>query len=259
MWAKAVERAGKVFGVTGLPLASAQNMARLAQEVRKVASEYREPSDNYLTKLETVLRACGLAESDPPRRQTALSVRAVLAALEASQKPIMVVRTLQSMATATSENAMGKSLKQASSMLGALQNLNLLMFEGLRQIEDDPRATAARGLIEKLHEALCADEYVISLAAVLPNLQNRATELIVARPPQPEPVPPRPPITPVPPIELPPIPPTPTPKKRKLVSQGSKTAKGLAGCKAVLQEIESNLDEGSELRLSWEIVREETE
>jgi hypothetical protein len=33
----------------------------------------------------------------------------------------------------------------------------------------------------------------------------------------------------------------------------------MADCKAVLQEIESSLDEGSELRLSWEIVREETE
>jgi hypothetical protein len=102
---------------------------------------------------------------------------------------------------------------------------------------------------------------VISLAAVLPNLQVRATELIVVRPPQPPPqtVPPTPPVTPVPPIELPPIPPTPTPKQRKVVSQGSKTTKGMADCKAVLQEIESSLDEGSELRLSWEIVREETE
>jgi hypothetical protein len=156
---------------------------------------------------------------------------------------------------------MGKSLKQASSMLGALQSLNLLMFEGLGQIEDEPRATAARGLIEKLHEALCADEYVISLAAVLTNLQNRATELIVARPPQPppEPLPPRPPVITEPPIELPPIPLAPTPKQRKVVSQGSKTAKGLSGCKAVLREIESSLDEGSELRLSWEIVREESE
>jgi hypothetical protein len=97
-----------------------------------------------------VLRTCGLMESNPPRHQTALSVRAAMAALEAPQKPILVVRTLQTMATATSENAMGKSLKQASSMLGALQNLNLLMFEGLRQIADEPRATAARGLIEKL-------------------------------------------------------------------------------------------------------------
>jgi hypothetical protein len=33
----------------------------------------------------------------------------------------------------------------------------------------------------------------------------------------------------------------------------------MADCKAVLQENESSLDEGSELRLSWEVVREETE
>jgi hypothetical protein len=199
-----------------------------------------------------------LLELSPSRLQTGRSVRAALVGFEGSQKPIEVVRTLQTMPTATSENAMGKSLKQASSMLGALQNLNLLMFEGLRQVPDEPRATAAKGLIEKLHEALCADEYVISLAAVLPDLQNRATELIVARPPiPPEPVPPTPPVPPVVPIELPPMPPT--PKKRKVVSQGSKTAKGLSGCKAVLQEIEGSLDEASELRLSWEIVREETE
>jgi len=83
-------------------------------------------------------------------------------------------------------------------------------------------------------------------------LQNRATELIVVRQPQPVP-----PVTPLPPIELPPI--QPTPKKRKVVSEGSKTVQGMADCKAVLQEIESSLDEGSELRLSWQIVREETE
>jgi hypothetical protein len=44
-----------------------------------------------------------------------------------------------------------------------------------------------------------------------------------------------------------------------VISQGSKTVKGMSDCQAVLQEIESSLDEGSELRLSWEIAREDTE
>ena len=90
------------------------------------------------------------------------------------------------------------------------------MFEGLRQIADEPRATAARGLIQTLHEDLSADEYVISLAAVLPNLQHRATELIVVQPPPP-PVLPPPPVEPRPPIDLPPLPPLPpVPKRRKV-------------------------------------------
>src|ERR1039458_9861144 len=100
-------------------------MARLAQEVRKVSSEYREPNENYLAKFETVLRGSGLLESNPNRLRTARSVRDTLAEIDGSKKPIEVVRRLQTMATATSDNAMGKSLKQASGMLGALQNLNL--------------------------------------------------------------------------------------------------------------------------------------
>ena len=255
MWSKAVDRAGKVFGVTGLPLASAQNMARLAQEVRRVASEYRESSESYLSKLEAVLRSCALLESNPPRLQTARSVRVVVAEIDATKKPIEVIRRLQTMATATSEKAMGMNLKQASGMLGALQGLNvsLPVFEGLRQLTDEPRASAASGLIEKLHEALCADEYVIPLSSVLPSLQQRAGELISVRPPQPPPDP-----GPAkPPVDLPPLPPL--PKKRKVVSHDAGVAKGLRECQAVLRNIESHLDETSELRFTWEIIREETE
>jgi len=68
-WTKAVDRAGKVFGVTGLPLASAQNMAKLAAEVRAVAGQHGTPAENYLRKLRSVLGEAKLL--DPKTAQVA--------------------------------------------------------------------------------------------------------------------------------------------------------------------------------------------
>jgi hypothetical protein len=256
-WTKAVDRAGKVFGVTGLPLASAQNMAKLAAEVRTVAGQHRTASENYLRRLRSVLDEAKLAGAKLARLVTAEAVDAALQRVESSQKPIELVRALVAMTVATSETAMGASLKQAQPMLNALNSLNLLMFEGLRQITDEPRATAARGLIEKLHEALAGDEYASQLGAILPVLQNRATELLVRNIPAP---PPPPPIVVDEPTPVPPPPPLPpAPPKRKVVSTGQRAVKGRSGFATVVREIESEMDDSAEIQVSWQIVKEQSE
>ena len=192
----------------------------------------------------------------PARLVTAEAVDAALQRVEGSQKPIELVRALVAMTVATSETAMGASLKQAQPMLNALNSLNLLMFEGLRQITDEPRATAARGLIEKLHEALAGDEYAFQLGAILPVLQNRATELVVRNIPVAPPPPPvvvdEPPIAPLPPIP-------PAPAKRRVVSTGQRAAKGRIGFETVVREIEKEMDDTAEIQVSWQIVKEQSE
>lgn len=255
-WTHAVERAGKVFGAPASPLASAQNMARLAQEVRRVADEHRESALNYLKKLRAVLGQAGLVAPKPDRLITAESVEAVLNAAEGAKKPIQVVRMLQTMTTATSETAMGVSLKRSAEMLSALNNLNLLMFDGLRQIVDEPRATAARGLLDKFTEVLRSEDHVIGLNPTLRDLEKRATELVVVQPP-----PPPPPII-TPPIVTPPVEPPPPPKpgfRRTVVSSGSKTVKGVGEWKSVLREIEQGLDESAEIAVQWTITKEQPE
>jgi hypothetical protein len=232
-------------------------MAKLATDVRAVAGQHRTATENYLRKLRSVLGEAKLLEPKPARLITTEAVDTVLRSVDAAQKPIELVRALVTMAVATSETAMGASLKQAQPMLNALNSLNLLMFEGLRQIMDEPRATAARGLIEKLHEALAGDEYASQLSTILPVLQNRATELLVRNIPAP---PPPPPVvvdelTPVPPP--PPLPPAPA--KRKVVSTGQRAVKGRSGFETVVREIENEMDDTAEIQVSWQIVKEQSE
>jgi hypothetical protein len=248
VWAAVVERAGKVFGVTASPLASAQNMARLAQDTKNVASECRDAADNYGKKLRAILGQVELLEPRPDRLTTADSVDAVLNAVESAQKPIQIVRALQTMPTATSLTAMGVSLKRAGEMLGALNSLNLPLFNGLKQLADEPRATAARGLLDKLAETLKSDDHVLELSKVLRDLEKRATELVVATPS---------------PAPQPPIIETKVGVKpgfrRTVVSQGTKTVKGVGAWKAVRQEIEQELDESAEISISWTVTKEQPE
>ncbi len=142
-------------------------------------------------------------------------------------------------------------------MLNALNSLNLRMFEVLRQITDEPRATAARGLIEKLHEALTGDEYAFQLGAILPVLQNRAPDLFARNLAV---VPPPPPVVVDEPTPIPPPPPLPPAlPKRKVVSTGQRAVKGRSGFETVVREIELEMDETSEIQVSWQIVKEQSE
>jgi hypothetical protein len=253
-WTKAVERAGKVFGVTGSPMASAQNMTKVAAEVRTIAGQHGPAAESYMRKLRSVLEDAKLLDTKPAARlMTAEAVNAALRQIEGSRKPIDLVRALVGMTVATSETAMGTSLKQAQPMLNALNTLNLVMFEGLQQIRDEPRATAARGLIEKLQEALTSDEYASQLSAVLPSLLNRATELLVRSIPVTVPQPPADsPVTPVQTL-------LPTPPRYKVVSTGQRAVKGRVAFQSLVREIENEMDDAAEIQVSWQILKEQSE
>jgi hypothetical protein len=232
-------------------------MAKLAGDARTVAGQHRTAAENYLRRLRAVLEEAKLLDSNPARLTTAVAVDAALRRVEGSQMPIELVRALVAMTVATSETAMGASLKQSQPMLNALNSLNLLMFEGLRQITDEPRATAARGLIEKLREALTGDEYASQLGAILPVLQNRATELLVRNIPA---VPPSPPVVVDEPAPVgPPLPLPPALPKRKVVSTGQRAVKGRVGFETVVREIEREMDDTAEIQVSWQIVKEQSE
>jgi hypothetical protein len=256
VWAIAVERAGKVFGVTASPLASAQNMARLSQDVKKVAANYRSASESYLKKLRVVLQQAGLSDPKSDRLTTAESVDASIGSIEAAPKPIQVVRALQTMPTATSLAAMLVGIKRAPDMLNALNALNYPLFDGLRQITDEPRASAARGLLDKLAEVLKSDDHVWELGKALRDLEKRATELVVAVPPPPQEITQS--QTPVvdPPEVIPPFVPQ-SGVRRVEVSRGTKTVKGSAGWDSLKKEIEAGLNESAEITISWSVTREE--
>ncbi|MEK7750963.1 MAG: phage resistance protein [Acidobacteriota bacterium] len=250
MWDTVVHRAGQIFGVTISPLPTLANLQRLDADVRDVVRRCREPLSSYVAKLRPVLQRLNTEGEPPARLRTAEAVQTLIAEVEQTRKSLELARRIQTAAVVTSETAMGVALKQAGGIHAALDRLNLALFESLARIEDEPRATVARGILRQLREALREDEHVTSLDDVVRKLEEQATRLILDVP--------RPPIPLPPPIgEEVPLPP---PKPGKLVvASGRKAAKGLAGWKEVAREIESNMADDTELVISWEILREQTQ
>ena len=88
-----------------------------------------------------------------------------------------------------------------------LERTHWTLFASLGRLKDD-RADAAQRFVRELTEAMAADEYAVALGHRLPDLENRAVDLL-ARPVEP------PPPTP------PPTPPTPPGKGGASVREGA--------------------------------------
>ena len=90
---------------------------------------------------------------------------------------------------------MGTSLRKAADVVDVVGRTHWTLFASLGRLKDD-RADAAQRFVRELTEAMVADEYAVALGHRLPDLENRAVDLL-ARPV--EPPPPTPPPTPPPP------------------------------------------------------------
>jgi PglZ domain len=78
---------------------------------------------------------------------------------------------------ATSEVAMGESIKKATELADALDRTHWPLFETIRQMPAD-RAPEARDILEKVRNALTRDEHVMALAGSLQEAQNAAQALL---------------------------------------------------------------------------------
>ena len=89
---------------------------------------------------------------------------------------------------------MGTSFRKAADVLDVLERTHWTLFASLGRLKDD-RADAAQRLLRELTEAMAADEYAVALGHRLPDLENRAVDLLArpVEPPPPTPPPPPPP------------------------------------------------------------------
>ena len=193
-WKTAIERADKVFGMTVSPLRNASNVSDLAERLGETAKEKTVACDELVERLASIGADFSIEEDGAKRLRTARATRALVQSLAALRGRARIER-LAEIRPETSLEAMGTSFRKAADVLDVLERTHWTLFASLGRLKDD-RADAAQRFVRELTEAMAADEYAVALGHRLPDLENRAVDLL-ARPV--EPPPPTPPPTPPPP------------------------------------------------------------
>jgi hypothetical protein len=249
-WVVAVERAGRIFGVTSSPLLNASNLAKLADAIQVQAKADVAPCGCLVDELTSHFVDFGIDNEKAARSLTAAAVVDLLEAVR-DAKPAAIVETLATLQPTTSEAAMGASRASASAVVSAIKATQWKLFESIRNLQDD-RADAANALLKRVADALVSDQYVTDLGPVLAIEQSKAIDLLTPPPIKPPVGPPvKPPV--VPPI-TPPITPPVKPGK-KIVDSGSKQSLSFAEAEAEIARLRQKTHDGQQacVSLSWVI------
>ena len=255
-WRTAGDRAGKVFGLTVSPLRNASNVSDVAERlgataaeeaaacgelVRAVGSRRRGLLPRGGRRQAPAHRAC-----DPRARPVPRCAPRQGADREARRRPAGYL--------ARSD---GDELPQGGRGPGGsgAHPLDAVHIDS-RRLPDD-RADTAQRLLRELTEALAADEYAVALGHRLPDIENRAVDLL-ARPVPVEPPSPPPPTPPTPP---------PTPPRGNggaSVHEGGVLDHGERGdlnrerLREVMAKLEALLqqDPAARLEITWKLLRD---
>ena len=194
-WRTAGDRAGKVFGLTVSPLRNASNVSDVAERLGATATEEAAACGELVERLAAVGADFSLAEDGAKRLRTARATRALVQSLVALRGKARIEK-LAGVQPDTSLEAMGTSFRKAGEVLQVLERTHWTLFTSLKGLQGD-RADTAQSLLRELTEALAADEYAVALGYRLPDIENRAVELLARpvpeEPPSPTPPPPTPP------------------------------------------------------------------
>ena len=185
VWDEATVRAGKIFGLSASPLLNATNKTDLSNQLSDVAKANLEVCQALTDKLDGRCADLRVDPSDDSRHKTAGAVHALLhRLLEATDEDR--IDALVEAEIVTSLDAMGTSLKKATSVDAVLDATKWELFQGIQELTDD-RAAAAQGIQEQLVEVLSSDEYAVALKSRLQKLEQDAIRLLAPAPPSPRP------------------------------------------------------------------------
>ena len=243
-WKKAIALADHVLGTSTSPLLNAINLSKFNDDVRKAATSSREACSRLVTRLQQVLPHWSVDRDASPRYRTAVATHALVDSVSSGRdEPI---GALNAAAVPTTAAAMGASLKSAASVTMALDASGWVVFDGLRQIEDD-RKPQAQAIVDRLREVLNADEHAMSLGSELPVLQHRAVALLAR--PLPKPVS----------VERPTLIPTGDEKRPAgwvMAAEGAQDHLDSAGLDDWVTQVRERLADGGRVSVRWTVYRE---
>ena len=175
-WARALDRAGELFGITTSKRhLSAQNVAAFSERVRATAASVDARG------LKKALGArCAVWGPDSGARMTTAGSAAEAVDLVVGDEGADLVRALAAFTAKTSASAVGRSLASTAKVLSSVRSDGTwLAFESVkRELHTPGKAAAAEGLLQGLKELLEADEINRPLVPALKELTARAVTLI---------------------------------------------------------------------------------
>jgi hypothetical protein len=188
-WAKALDVAGTLFGITlGGRALHASNLRQLSELLEAKRKEALGQGAGAIAEL--LGRWSSFSTGPVLRQQTAESVAELLLALDV-RDPVEQVNVLHRLVAKTSLTAMARHLTAAHKTAEALRND--LAFESLESLRGSSDIEA-QGLMEELGTAVAADQVVTDLAPAIQKLAIRAQQISRRQQKRPdEPVVPKPP------------------------------------------------------------------
>lgn len=175
-WEPAVQRGGKLFGVTGSPMVSAAGVATFVDQIRTRAGEQVEQARGLVHALRSARQHLDV-EDDATRLRTAVAARDLLEAILAASDDLEVVEVLASAELPTSPEATARSTGTAGRVTTKLEDTNWELIDKATDLGGRWEADA-RSIRERLTEAAAADELTTSLVGALRDAERAATDLL---------------------------------------------------------------------------------
>jgi hypothetical protein len=188
LWARALKRAGAIFGASVSELRNVANVGSLSSQVKKTTSDHRQSCQSYAQTLKQRSDQFGVAQGESDRLRTALATMVLTQKCQQATDDGLI-GVLDSAEIATSESAMGGCLRKAGELLGVLESTNWEIFEAIGKLAGDRKSQAA-SIHSSVALALRCDEHVRALGPVLKDAQSRALQLLTEVAPPPPPPPP---------------------------------------------------------------------
>ena len=204
-----------------------------------MAREHVDSARELVGRLEKAAEAVGV-DNDADRLETARASRDLLDRV-LSADDVKAVTVLANLEPPTSPAAMGRSIKSARQVIGAVNRAHWDVFQSVAELPGDWREQGTQ-IRSSVRDALAHDELSIALGQVLDEQDRKATQLLttVARSRDPKPAPG-------------PQPPKPKPeKKSSLGKSGTWSATKGGDPREVLEELLDRRGELSQLKVEWE-------
>lgn len=170
-WLKALDRAGKLFGVATGKARTARNLRALQEQTSAKVEEAVRARAGEISHL--LAQRAEYFTGDPPRLKTALAVENLLGQLRGADALAMTA-ALAAFVPETSERAMERHTRSARAVADVLGNdVHFASFPALQQSDRGE----AQSILSRLRAALEADELQTELAPTLNQLSIEAQRL----------------------------------------------------------------------------------
>lgn len=196
-WELAVPRVQALFGIPANQFLTGTAVTELTERVTEAAARLTEPADLLAQRLTKAYAQLGLpSDADTGRLATAIAGRDLVQGLRRSHDRVRLIEALARAELPTTEQAVAKSLQSAEAVARAVDAFS---WDRLRPLIDAERgsgdqARKAKALLDRLRDALRADELAQSLQPALKRADDDAFQWALegtrtGEEPEPEPTP----------------------------------------------------------------------